>query len=516
MTGASDHWPLSRTKEQGEKEWTLMMKLMIIVLQVLLALALIMPAMHWPQSMAGMAGPAACQRLTEHGIQCAFPFTYKGVLHHDCVMDGKFPHGWCTTELDARWKGREKCLPCQMHHFDAVPEEILHVCILEATGLTSYFAHATRLLVQLQDGSFFEQSTTAEHSPVWWQCFRSVVPKSGDVSLNFTLKGSLLRGVLKAGEYGRGELRVAWADVEATPGSRTVLLLREGKVTGQLHVTLQMQSMPVKPAVGPVRQVFSDVDNTLVPYGSHHLFPGALQFLHEMRGNMDAPGAAAEAPLVYLLSARPDWLKPKVANHLKIGDVSIYGGIIGGNPLKTIMYDVLTHDDADIIAMFKETKRKGVQLFYSKRQLVTHKGVSEEDEPEPDEPEVGGELHTKASDGPEKTKVAMPVIPHILIGDNGEGDAEAAYALLREGYIQAAFIRKVDLSKDCKLYERKPCTLEAPHLFYFANYTEAADIALQEGYISRAAHERIVTAFANDPVPLTGCSKKIQLLDKLI
>ena len=100
-----------------------------------------------------------------------------------------------------------------------------------------------------QDGSFFEQSTTTEPTAVWSQCFRSVVPKSGDVSLNFTLKASLLRGILKGGEYGRGELRVARADVEAAPGSRTVPLLRSGQVTGQLHVTLQMQSMPVKPFV---------------------------------------------------------------------------------------------------------------------------------------------------------------------------------------------------------------------------------------------------------------------------
>ena len=59
----------------------------------------------------------------------------------------------------------------------------------------------------------------------------------------------------------------------------------------------------------------------------------------------------------------------------------------------------------------------GVQLFYSKRSLVTHKGVSEEDGPD----EVPGELHSEASgtapltlsdSGPPTTGKLAPIYQH--------------------------------------------------------------------------------------------------------
>ena len=98
------------------------------------------------------------------------------------------------------------------------------------------------------------------------------------------------------------------------------------------HAFRHLWSMAQKRSA--VRYVFTDVDNTLVMYGNGPKIPGGVQFLHELRGNMDDPRARQTAPKVTVLSARPDTkglLKDKVPKLLTVDGECFYGETLHGN-----------------------------------------------------------------------------------------------------------------------------------------------------------------------------------------
>jgi hypothetical protein len=68
---------------------------------------------------------------------------------------------------------------------------------------------------------------------------------------------------------------------------------------------LRMAGCPAGAASPGFRHVFTDVDNTLAIYGTQKAFPGAIRFLHELRGDMDEFGVSYLAPKINILSARP-------------------------------------------------------------------------------------------------------------------------------------------------------------------------------------------------------------------
>ena len=82
----------------------------------------------------------------------------------------------------------------------------------------------------------------------------------------------------------------------------------------------------------------------------------------------------------------------------------------------------------------------------------------------------------------------------VLVGDNGEGDAEAAQELLQGGLIQWAFIREVKGHDRGIFHEKRPSSpssVQAEGLHYFEDYAHAADIAVRLGLLSEAAQRRV-------------------------
>ena len=97
----------------------------------------------------------------------------------------------------------------------------------------------------------------------------------------------------------------------------------------------------------------------------------------------------------------------------------------------------------------------------------------------------------------------------VLVGDNGEGDAEAAQRLLVDGDIQWAFIRRVKGTDRGLFHEKQPSQPALVHheaLHYFEDYAEAAHIACLQGLLSDAAHARVVAAAQEE-----GAGAKFQL-----
>jgi len=87
----------------------------------------------------------------------------------------------------------------------------------------------------------------------------------------------------------------------------------------------------------------------------------------------------------------------------------------------------------------------------------------------------------------------------VFLGDNGEGDAEAAAEMLRTGLIQHAFIRRVGPSEARLFVGKEPSHIHCQNLFYHDNYQQAAEIAHEQGLISEAAKGRVVQAAQSPP-----------------
>ena len=116
-----------------------------------------------------------------------------------------------------------------------------------------------------------------------------------------------------------------------------------------------------------------------------------------------------------------------------------------GSPSRTAPAVHTPHTPRSAASLPTQLLLPGIHGFYSSRRTVTHAGVSEEEEAQDSAPQTAtGPSIRDNDDGLPATTDAR--IPYVFVGDNGEGDAEAAYALLREGYLQAAFIRRVDFT----------------------------------------------------------------------
>jgi hypothetical protein len=215
------------------------------------------------------------------------------------------------------------------------------------------------------------------------------------------------------------------------------------------------------------RYVFTDVDNTIAGYMSTHMFPGAIRFLYELRGDMDDPVARLVAPKVMVLSARPDisWMAPEVDKHFVIGDDSFYGGTLHGKPVKDCLIQDLKHfhqDRADVAICRALARRKVCNM---QEWLERHRGTGDE---------------------------------VIFVGDNGEGDSIAAQQMLSVGLIDYAFIRRVQPEDRVIFVGHTPTDTPFKNLFYFNDFSEAAQLAHEAGVISSEAYPRILDAFLED------------------
>ena len=64
--------------------------------------------------------------------------------------------------------------------------------------------------------------------------------------------------------------------------------------------------------------------------------------------------------------------------------------------------------------------------------------------------------------------------PGIFVGDNGEGDVEAAIELLRRNCIEHALIRKLTAGDAALFVHQPPTVVAAPGVTYFEDFAEAS------------------------------------------
>ena len=91
--------------------------------------------------------------------------------------------------------------------------------------------------------------------------------------------------------------------------------------------------------------------------------------------------------------------------------------------------------------------------------------------------------------------------PHdlVFVGDNGEGDAEAAAEMLKHDLIQHAFIRRVARTDRGFFHEKPPADIACPNLHYFDDYADAARQARGVGLLSEQARHRVEEAVRSAP-----------------
>ena len=92
-----------------------------------------------------------------------------------------------------------------------------------------------------------------------------------------------------------------------------------------------------------LRSVFTDVDNTLTRYGTNEPYPGALQFLHELRGDMDDLAVPSQAPKVVTLSARPQMPIKSGIILAKIAGDALFGPQLCGKPGRDVVATDMLH-----------------------------------------------------------------------------------------------------------------------------------------------------------------------------
>eukprot|EP01012_Entosiphon_sulcatum_P011624 TRINITY_DN1711_c0_g1_i1.p1 TRINITY_DN1711_c0_g1~~TRINITY_DN1711_c0_g1_i1.p1 ORF type:complete len:235 (-),score=32.34 TRINITY_DN1711_c0_g1_i1:17-721(-) len=203
--------------------------------------------------------------------------------------------------------------------------------------------------------------------------------------------------------------------------------------------------------VTPYRQVLSDVDETLT-FGQNGsvLIPGAVQFLHELRGDMDLPDARDKAPLVILLSARFVGKAP-VISKLVVDERSIYGETLGGSLWDQQFWRVMAAD-------WRPERCKSLAC----RKVANLRAFA-------NRPNASSTGRT----------------PRVFVGDNGEGDAHAGKLMLEEGLVEHVFLRRATPTP--------PLPAEHPRMHCFKSYTEAAQRARDLGLLTTAALHRVVS-----------------------
>jgi hypothetical protein len=217
------------------------------------------------------------------------------------------------------------------------------------------------------------------------------------------------------------------------------------------------------------RYVFTDVDNTLAGYLSPIMFPGAIRFLYELRGDMEDAIERLVAPKVMVLSARPDIsrLAPKIEKYFVVEGDNFYGGTLHGKPVKDCLIEDLKHfhqERADVAICRALARRK----FCNMQEWLKRNRGSGDD------------------------------CGVIFIGDNGEGDSLAAKEMLSFGLIDCAFIRRVQPDDRVIFVGHIPTDMPFKNLFYFNNFSEASQLAYDAGLLSPAAYHRIEEAFAEE------------------
>lgn len=245
--------------------------------------------------------------------------------------------------------------------------------------------------------------------------------------------------------------------------------------SGSPHSPRQHHSHPHGHSEGSGRRprhVFVDIDNTLTYYGTQDLIPGALRFIHELRADMDDPKAAPEAPSVTVLTARPDLgdsYLDLLRTLLVVDGSSICNDALHGK----FFADVILPD------LFKNDQKAG------------DKAICE------------ALAQRKVGNIEQWIAQRKPRHPLVFVGDNGEGDVEAAVEMLRRGLIRCAFIRSVGPSDTGLFLGKRPSDVAHPHVFLYDNYAQAAHLAHKAGLISDAARRRVVEAAESPTAPKT-------------
>jgi len=234
--------------------------------------------------------------------------------------------------------------------------------------------------------------------------------------------------------------------------------------TGTLVFTYSIMSYWATKPGGPSaeappsgRYVFTGLERALAPVGSDVLLPGAVQFLHELRGDMDDSVTSQRAPKVTVLLASGRESAPWLATQLTLQGRSIHGPTLCGRAVQTEV-----DQPPATAAVMGQRKERALEKWKLEKW---------------------------------NRRWALPV---VYVGDTYETDVVAVEGMLRKGLADFAFLRRSS-ELQLPLGDR----LRA-NVIVFDHFAQAATLACDAALLTPAARDRVLEAASQPPPPAPG------------